>query len=197
MSSAKITLMAAMMDIKAMFAIGVSFFLNSNIKLFYHIFLKLFTINTLLGSMHKKLFVMTGLIVGLATCSCSKTKPDYVSYNSYEYNDIVDFSIDFNEIFLQDLEYYFVYVYQLNCLHCELIKQEVIQYALSNKLRMYFLEYTNKIKVEKDVSQTIGATRPEEVAILGTPSLFLISNKKLTLNVAGMDLVKSVLREFN
>lgn len=129
-------------------------------------------------------------------CSCANLNSSSLSC-SYDNDDVKELHIEYFDMFSLQKSYYFVYFYQINCLHCLLIKDVVIEYALSNYGTLFLILYDEKIPLFEDVSDTIGLNSVDGFGILGTPTLILIKDHKIFLNVAGEDLIKSVLNEYN
>lgn len=50
---------------------------------------------------------------------------------------------------------------------------------------MYFIQFSPKINVNKDIESTIGCNNIEDFSILGTPSLILIKDKLVVINLGG------------
>ena len=111
----------------------------------------------------------------------------------HEYFEVENLFINWESILSQNMNTYYVYVYSTACVHCQEMKNWIIETTL-NRDDIFFVKGSNKITIKTDVSSTIGATRVEEVAILGYPTLLKIENKTLVKNVAGnskiMDLLK-------
>ncbi len=137
------------------------------------------------------LFLLTMFLI---SCTNNHYKKDSTTY---DYSDVEHLIIRSNDIFSMQNSLYFVYFYQLNCLHCIMLKQHIINYALSDKVTTYFVEFDETIQIVNDVSLTIGSDDIESFGILGTPSLVLIKEHKVFLNVAGEELIKSILNEYN
>lgn len=134
------------------------------------------------------------LLLNLSSCDVDTS---FGISHEYQYGDVESLMIQYKDIFLPSNSIYFCYFYSLNCLHCELLKDDIIAYALSNKVATYFIQVDGQIPIIDDVSTTIGADEYFDVGIFGTPTLILIENGFLSLNVAGEDLIKSVLEEYN
>lgn len=133
------------------------------------------------------------IILMLVGCKNSNFNSDN---SSYDYDDVKNLIIEPKDIFLMQNSCYFVYFYQLNCLHCIMLKQDIIDYALYGSIDTYFIQYSDEIPIIEDASSTIGCDSIDVFGILGTPSLVLIKENKVILNIAGEDLIKTVLNEY-
>ena len=103
----------------------------------------------------------------------------------HEYDEVMDKEITWNEMFSIEQSQYLIYFYSTTCSHCKEIKNQIIEYALSND-NFFFIKYSDDVIIAPEVKSTIGATSPCDVAILGTPSLVEIENGVLINNLAGV-----------
>ena len=140
--------------------------------------------------MKKKLLSLTFILLTLLS-SCSITNHSDLIYE--DYNQLEEYQITWRDLFLQSNSEYFVYIYSLSCLHCQNIKEEVINFVISEKYPTYLIEYTKDIPISNNVEDCIGSSSYVEVTIKGTPSLLQIKNGYLILNVAGSKEILSVL----
>ena len=127
------------------------------------------------------------LVPFLISCS-SANKAVSESENSiiipHDYSEVSDRMIEWQDIFEQEDDFYYCYVFSKTCSHCNAIKDYVIDYAL-RKNNMYFIEFNKNIPIMSDISYTIEKTNVEDIGILGTPTLLEIFNGTLIANVAG------------
>lgn len=111
----------------------------------------------------------------------------------HEYFEVEKYFINWESIFKENIDTYYVYNYSTNCNHCQELKNWIIETALTRG-DIYFVKGSNKDVIRNDVSDTIGATNVNQVAIMGYPTLLKIDHKILVKNVAGnskiMDLLK-------
>ena len=96
---------------------------------------------------------------------------------------------------MKDFEY-FAYIYSENCLHCETIKYEIIEFALLGRYPMYFIPYTNDIPLLTSIDNSINQNTLDSVGILGTPTLIQIIDGYVKLNVSGSDIIFSILKQY-
>ena len=133
--------------------------------------------------MTKLILPMTTLL--LCTASCTNTDVSQTSEKIYhDYDEIEGKTILWNQLFEQEQNHYYSYIYSPRCGHCNEIKQEVIDYGLKHD-DFYFILYSNDIPVDYEIETTIGKTDINDVFILGTPSLIEIKNSVVINNVAG------------
>ena len=68
----------------------------------------------------------------------------------------------------------------------------MIETALSRS-NIFFVKSSEKDEIVYDVSKSIGATTPEQIVILGYPTVIEIKDKILVKNVAGKSEIKKLL----
>ena len=110
----------------------------------------------------------------------------------HEYFEVEDMSINWSDILIQNKTTYYVYIYSLTCTHCQELKNWIIETALVRD-DIFLVKGTNKDSITTDISSTIGATKIEDVAIMGYPSLLKIHNETLVKNVAGNAKIQELL----
>ncbi|MDD4154304.1 MAG: thioredoxin family protein [Bacilli bacterium] len=116
-----------------------------------------------------------------------------ITIETYSYDDIIDITIKWDDIFAMTPRNYFVYFYSLYCGHCQSIKDLVINYSKRGEITMYFVEASTEVVVAKDTHLTIGAMAVEQLWILGYPSLVEIENGAVVINIAGANAIKEIL----
>ncbi len=122
----------------------------------------------------------------LAGCTASDLKVDVEDgKEQLNYNDFFDVKIEWKNLFLPAKSQYFVYIYSQTCGHCNNIKKTVLDYVYNEKDWFYIMEYSSLIPIITNTKITIGKTKTEDIGILGTPTMLGITNKTLTLNIAG------------
>lgn len=148
--------------------------------------------------MAQKIFTVFLTIFLLQSCDVFQKQLDYKSNNSVEvaqnhdYNEVKNKTINFDEIFKQKNEQYFVYFYSLTCSHCGLIKNQMIEYGLSHE-NIYFVQASEDVKISENTDSVVGATSIEEISILGYPSLLEINQKVCVFITSGSDNIISKL----
>ena len=144
--------------------------------------------------MKKRISLLT--LTLLSACSNQLTSNDFTKTVTYDYEDFVERTISFDNLFGFELDDYYVYIYSKTCSHCENIKQEVLSFVNDYEC-MYLLPYSKEIPISEDVETTIGATSIEAVSILGTPTLLEIKDHALIINVAGENKIITTLQGIN
>lgn len=113
------------------------------------------------------------LILLVFTCiSCNHTENDISITLDYPENAM----IEWNYIFDQIDNDYFVYFFSANCGHCINFKSTILVYYYSQKSNLFFCEVTDGYKKIKNMDEVIGCTDINNFAICGTPLLIEINN---------------------
>lgn len=144
-----------------------------------------------------KKFLLLALIPFLVGCGMSKKPEDdydvvVPEITCHDYFEVADKTITWQKAFDVDLPDYFIYCYSPTCSHCSEIKDLMIETALSRD-NVFFVKSSEKDKIVYDVSNSIGATTPEQIEILGYPTVVEIKSKILIKNVAGKTEIKRLL----
>ena len=139
-------------------------------------------------------FVLTALFA-----SCSPAESEQTSKNAFsEYNVTVDQKIDWLNCLKQNESHYLVFFYSETCTHCHEIMGDVLSFAESNIIKMYFIntkESEVKIPIFSDIDSTIGADTVDDLFIAGTPTIIEVENWMVKANVAGTDNCLTFLNE--
>lgn len=144
----------------------------------------------------RKVFLIPFLLLtscGIEQTATKKEFEDIVIPVNHDYSEVSDFELTWESMFDVDGENYYVYIYSTTCIHCEELKNYIIEKAL-NRGDIYFVKGSSKDQVTTDSKKLIGAENPRDIYILGYPSLLLISNHKCTKNLAGSSQIKSELK---
>lgn len=140
--------------------------------------------------MRKKSLLICGLIIIIV--SCSKSNKESISSIIYDYDLTQDKTIEWNDLFNQNQDFYYVYVYSPKCSHCNDIKQDVISYSL-DKDNFYFVLFDTNIPTSEFYLDCLGSKDVKDVSIAGTPSLLAIENHILIKNIAGSNAIIATL----
>ena len=144
----------------------------------------------------RKLILLTSMI--LIGCSTTETKQPTFSETivvpvNHDYSEISEYELTWDSIFDPSENNYYVYFYSSTCSHCEELKDYIIEKGL-NRGDIYFVKGTSKDQLTNDSKKSINAEKPEDIWILGYPSLLLISNHKCTKNFAGNTQIKAEIK---
>lgn len=147
-----------------------------------------------------KTFLLLPILVLLTGCVDEKSTLAFSSVDfktsieiNHDYSEIKHLQIRWNNIFNIEKENYYVYLFSRICSHCSSIKNKIIEYAL-NSSNFYFVEDEENVVIKNNVNYTIGSSSAENLAIIGFPSLFLISKQILIKNIGGTEKIISELK---
>ena len=144
------------------------------------------------------LFSLTFLSIlgGCSPNSKPSTKPEenntQEEEKKREYSEISQLKILWKDIFNQQENIYYVYLYSLYCSHCNAIKNFMIESALSGNKKIYFIQASGEHVINEEKAKEISVDSLEDLAIRGYPTLLELKNKIVTKNVAGETAIKSV-----
>ena len=113
----------------------------------------------------------------------------------YDYSDVTH--IEWEHIFDIESDYYYIYVYSLSCGHCKDIKEEIINFAMKKDNETYFVLYNKDIPVVDSNYVLIGKTNYQDLGIVGTPTLFEISNHFVSDVCTGSESIIKTLTKHN
>ena len=128
------------------------------------------------------ILLFTPLLVG---CATSRVDAKIEEDSELQYSDFEDLFLDWKNLFSPAKSQYFAYIFSYSCSHCQKIKPDVLMAVNEMKEQFYLIEYSKDIPIKNNVMETIGKEKIEEVYIMGTPTLIGISNKYVSLNIAG------------
>lgn len=116
--------------------------------------------------------------------------PEITTHNYFE---VEEYTINWQDAFTITMPDYFVYYYSPTCSHCSEMKDLMIETAL-DRGNIFFVKSSEKDVIVSDISKSIGATTPEEISILGYPTVVEIKDKILIKNKAGKTQIKELLK---
>lgn len=129
----------------------------------------------------------------LLSLNCCNSKTIEFSENQYEEIEYPDAFIEWRNLLIQEEEKYFVYVFSYDCFYCKETKRKVIDFYNVSPFPVYFCEYSKKIPIGHNITNTIGMNNIDDIYIKGTPTLLLISNSTIYFNVAGKEEVNDLI----
>lgn len=109
-----------------------------------------------------------------------------------EYSEISHLKIFWKDIFNQEENHYYVYLYSLYCSHCNAIKNFMIESALTGNKKIYFIQASGEHVINEEKAKENNVDSLENLAIRGYPTLLELTNKIVTKNVAGESAIKLV-----
>jgi len=131
--------------------------------------------------------------------SCSPAQSEYSNKNtSSEYEINANLLISWDDCLSQKENHYLVFFYSKSCQHCHQIMGDVLSFSESNIVKTYFLDTkdpNNNVQLSNDIDKTIGASKTDELFIVGTPTLLEIEDGYVKANVPGKEDCLSLLNE--
>lgn len=148
--------------------------------------------------MNYKLRILPLVLTALFT-SCSPAESEQMSKNAFsEYKITIDQKIMWSNCLSQNEDHYLVFFFSETCVHCHEIMGDVLSFAESNILKMYFLnikEQDSKIPISNNIDSTIGMSSVDELFIAGTPTIIEVESWLVKANIAGTDNCLTFLNE--
>ena len=147
----------------------------------------------------KRLFAFL-IICSTMLIGCQKQNDTSSSYR-YEpyYKEAESFHIEWNDMFKQSEDKYYVYAYSIACVTCSMLREQVINFAKASYVPFYFIYPSDDmvfVDSEEEAFASIGATAIENVSIYTTPTLIEISDKAITTYIRDYYQIKDFLESF-
>ena len=119
--------------------------------------------------------------------ACSQSENSSESFKAYkDFEVVVNNSITWPEILNQEEKSYIIFFYSETCAYCHEMQQEVIDFAITCRLKTYFLNTSeNTVPIKED--KVINVKNYEEASITGTPTILEVKEATITNNIAGID----------
>ena len=136
---------------------------------------------------------MFSLVVPLLVlCGCATAQKKTEIHN---YHEIKDRIINWEYIFEQEENDYYVYFYSEKCGYCNDIKQEVIKFYLAQFVTMYFVctDYEVVVGPRSDLTDI---NIIDEFYIFGTPFLARLLNHKISNYYVGVNEIRDFIDMF-
>ena len=143
-----------------------------------------------------KIFLLLS-IAFMTGCATGRSKPS--DFPEHSYDEIELLKIDYNKSLAQEDTDYLVYFYLESCRECSLLKNEIIDFALSDYFPIYFIEVNSTLihtYQYNEIDKTIGATNYKDVWVGLTPQLATISYGAVVDNKLGLVDIEYVLSTY-
>ena len=140
------------------------------------------------------------ITVLIALAGCGKNKGATSSYNEPHYNEVEEYHIEWKELFNQDNDSYYAYVYSVTCTPCSMLREEIINFAKGHYVNFYFIYPSDDISFTEDSSiadASLGKSSINDVYIYTTPTLIGITNKTITSYSRDYYEIKAFIESFN
>ena len=127
------------------------------------------------------LVILTTTFITLA--GCGKEKGITSSNNVPHYNEVEELHIEWNDLFNQNNDSYYAYVYSVTCTPCSMLREQVTSFSKGNYVNFYFVFPNDDIPFVNDentADASLGKNNINDVYIYNTPTLIGITNKTIT-----------------
>ena len=143
------------------------------------------------------------LIMVTTTMLCGCQKQGETTTHSYTepfYNEVEDLHIEWKNLFNQQNDKYYAYVYSVMCTPCSMLREEVTTFARSGKTHFYFITATEDVPFVEDpdlADASLGATSLESVYCYNTPTLIEITANAVTKYSRNYYEIKAFIESFD
>ena len=139
----------------------------------------------------KKLFLLSTLLVISCTPETNEPVIEEKEDLKLDYSIAENDHVKWGEIFSREEKRYMVYFYSNYCGYCRMLKEDILNYYLLNKEKMYFVNAIEENAVfGTPASGIIGLKCIEDFYIAGTPTLVEFTNWIVTNLYSGLDNIK-------
>ena len=132
---------------------------------------------------------------------CQKSNDSSSSiYQEPIYNEVEHLHIHWEDLFNQNNDKYYAYIYSVICTPCSMLREQVIDFALKEEVPFYFVNPNDDIPFTEDASladASINATSIDQVYCYSTPTLIEITNRVITRYSRDYYEIKSFIESFN
>lgn len=146
-----------------------------------------------------KRFLLVILTAFSALVGCQKQEEPSSSYKEPFYNEVENLHVEWANLFDQEDEVYYTYVYSVTCTACSYLREDIISFAKSGKVNFYFVFPSEDISFVDDpevADASLGATKIEDVNIYTTPCLMEISDHVITKYTRDYYEIKSFMESY-
>ena len=129
--------------------------------------------------MMKKILLFLLPITLLSGCQ----KNNEPSHKEPHYQEVEEYHIEWKDIFSQQQDKYYVYVYSIACPQCSALREDITNIAKKGFAHLYFVYPDDDIaftRNEEEADNSLGASSLENVYIYTTPTLMEFTNKEIT-----------------
>lgn len=114
------------------------------------------------------------------------------------YNEVEDLHIEWNDMFDQNEDQYYVYVYAIACTACSMLREGIVNFSRNSGNNFYFVYPSDDIDYvddEETAETSLGATSIADVHIYTTPTLIKITDGAVTYYSRDYYEIKSLIEE--
>ena len=114
---------------------------------------------------------------------CGGQQEDTPINREPHYDEVENLHIEWKDLFNQEEDKYYAYVYSVTCTPCSMLRSEMIEFSQKNYVSFYFIYPSEDIPFVDDESlakSSLGKSSLDDVYIYNTPTLIEITNKVIT-----------------
>lgn len=126
------------------------------------------------------------ITIFLSSCSSGESGSSIIQRHKYE--EVENITISYLDVFNIEEERYYLYFFQTTCAHCLEIKDRMIEFALSEKEKIYFVEIKkDEGFLSESPIDTLYTSDPLKAFSKVTPQLSLVEEGMITNTVIGKE----------
>lgn len=140
------------------------------------------------------LLIILSLLSGCSSSEVSSTSSSF--YQEPFYNEIEELHIHWNDLFNQENDKYYVYIYSVTCVPCSMLRDDAMTYAKDESTTFYFVYPGDDIPFVEDATKaesSLGATSLDDISFYNTPTLMEITNKTVTTYLRDFYQIKAII----
>ena len=114
---------------------------------------------------------------------CAKQKEPEEPKQEPHYEEVENLHIKWENLFNQEDDKYYAYIYSVTCVPCSMLREQVIEFAKASYVHFYFIYPSDEIPFVENPAQadgSIGASSIENVYCYSTPCLIEITDHTIT-----------------
>ena len=128
------------------------------------------------------------IFITILLSSCSLGESSYSITQRHKYEEVENIIVSYLDVFNVEEERYYLYFFQTTCGHCLEIKDRMIEFALSEKEKIYFVEIKkDEGFLSESAIDTLYTSNPLKAFSKVTPQLSLVEEGMITNTVIGKE----------
>lgn len=140
------------------------------------------------------------LFIPLLTLSQCGDNNTTSAHREPHYEEVEDLHIEWDDLFSQNNDKYYVYFYGIGCGYCSALREDMTSLARSGKETIYFMYPSDDVQFTDNLSiavNSLGATSIEDVYLYSTPTLMKIKNKTITEYIREYNTIRDFIDSYN
>jgi hypothetical protein len=128
-------------------------------------------------------------------CGCANTSIS--SSNNFSFADVSSNHIIWESILSLSEPVYFVFIYRLDCQFSRSIENEIVDFALFGREKVFFVNGSIGVVYGSPFLDTVGIDEIENLFIIGFPTLLLICKATVALQLTGAGEIHSFIDTYD